>query len=79
VGVCVITEARIEQISVDTAVTFHTAPGRHYAVEVSTDMTTWTPVIGAADVAAVGETTTIYDRGSGCVGGRFYRTRLIVP
>lgn len=79
VGVCVITEARIEQISVDTAVTFHTAPGRHYAVEVSTDMTTWTPVVGAADVTAVGETMTVYDRGSGCVGGRFYRTRLIVP
>lgn len=78
-GVCVITEARIDGISVDTAVTFHTAPGRHYAVEVSTDMTTWTAVSGAADVIAIADTTTVYDKGSGCSGGRYYRTRLLLP
>ena len=78
-GLCLITEARIDGVSVDTAVTFHTVPGRHYAVEVSTDMITWTAVSGAADVIATADTTTVYDKGSGCVGGRYYRTRLILP
>ena len=78
-GVCLITEARIDEISVDTAVTFHTVPGRHYAVEVSTDLTTWVAVSAAADVIAIGDTTTVYDKGAGCSGGRYYRTRLLLP
>jgi len=78
-GTCLISEARITEIRIDTAVTFHTVAGRHYVLEQSTDLATWTAVEGAADVTGVGGPMTIYDRGVGCAGGRYYRTRLLTP
>jgi hypothetical protein len=78
-GTCVITEARITDLRIDTAVVFHTLAGRHYVVERSTDLSTWTVLPGATDVVGVGGPMTVYDQGVGCTGVRYYRTRLLNP
>jgi len=78
-GTCLITEASISEIRFDTAVVFHTVAGRHYAVEFSTDLTNWTTVNEGADVIGVGGSVTVHDRGVGCSGVRYYRTRLLAP
>lgn len=78
-GTCLITEASISEIRIDTAIVFHTVAGRHYVVERSTDLTTWTAVQGAEDVLGVGGSMTVHDQGVGCTGVRYYRTRLLAP
>lgn len=78
-GTCLITEANISEIRIDTALVFHTVAGRHYAVERSADLTTWTAVQGADDVLGIGGSMTVYDKGIGCTGVRYYRTRLLTP
>jgi hypothetical protein len=78
-GTCLITEARIDQIRLDTVITFHTVPGRRYAVEVTTDMQTWTAVTGAENITATSDTTSVSDKGVGCSGTRIYRTQLLFP
>ena len=77
-GTCLITEARITEIRLDTVITFHTVVGRHYALEVTTDFQTWTDVVGAENITATSDTTTVSDKGVG-YSGRYYRTRLIMP
>lgn len=76
-GTAVVTEARVEAIRVDTAIVIHTVAGRRYSVERSSDFVNWSPVVGAENVAGTGGSMTIYDRGSGCVGAHYYRTRLL--
>jgi hypothetical protein len=76
-GTCVVTEARITDVRIDTAVVFHTLAGRHYVVESSSDLTTWTPLPSATDVLGVGGPMTVHDQGVGCSGVRYYRTRLL--
>ena len=74
-----ITEIRVEGITVDVAVTFHTVAGHTYVLE-KTDMAMtggWTPVAGATMIAGTGGTVTAYDRGSGCPSGQLYRARLV--
>lgn len=78
-GTCLITEASISEVRIDTAVVFHTVAGRHYTVERSTDLVTWTPVQNAEDVIGIGGSMTIHDKGVGCNGVRYYRTRLLPP
>jgi hypothetical protein len=78
-GTCLITEASISEIRIDTAVTFHTVAGRYYAVEFSTDLANWATVNGAANVSGIGGSMTVHDRGVGCSGVRYYRTRLLTP
>jgi hypothetical protein len=78
-GTGVITEARIMDVRIDTAVVFHTLAGRHYVVERSTDLTTWSALPNATDVVGVGGAMTVYDQGVGCSGVRYYRTRLLSP
>jgi hypothetical protein len=78
-GACVITEARISVVRLDTAVIFHTLAGRRYAVESSPDMQTWTVVPNGANVLGVGGLMTVYDEGANCSGVRYYRTRLLSP
>jgi hypothetical protein len=78
-GACLITEASISEIRIDTAIVFHTVAGRHYSVERSTDLATWTAVQDAEDVIGVGGSMTIHDKGVGCSGVRYYRTRLLPP
>ena len=78
-GTCLITEASISELRIDTAIVFHTVAGRHYAVERSTDLVTWTTVQGAEDVPGLGGSMTVYDKGVGCSGVRYYRTRLLTP
>jgi hypothetical protein len=81
-GSCVITEAWIIDVRIDgadTAVTFHTVAGRHYALEYSADLTTWTVVEAAGDITGVGGPMTICDRGVGRSGTRYYRTRVATP
>lgn len=78
-GTCLITEASISEIRIDTAIVFHTVAGRHYAVEHSTDLVTWATVQGAEDVLGAGGSMTVHDKGVGCSGVRYYRTRLLTP
>jgi hypothetical protein len=78
-GTCLITEASISEIRIDTAIVFHTVAGRHYAVERSSDLVTWTTVQGAEDVIGVGGAMTVHDKGVGCSGVRYYRTQLLPP
>jgi hypothetical protein len=78
-GTCVITEARINLVRLDTAVVFQTLAGRRYAVESSPDLQTWTALPNGANVLGVGGPMTIYDEGTGCSGVRYYRTRLLSP
>lgn len=78
-GTCLITEASISEIRIDTAVVFHTVAGRHYAVERSTDLATWMAVQDAEDILGVGGSMTVHDKGVGCSGVRYYRTRLLAP
>ena len=75
---CLITEARITEIRIDTAIVFHTVAGRHYAVEKTTDLVTWETIPGSENVVGVGGTMTVYDKRIGCAAGfRLYRTRLL--
>jgi len=76
-GTCLITEASISEIRIDTAIVFHTVAGRYYAVERSTDLVTWTTVQGAENVPGVGGPVTVHDKGVGCSGVRYYRTQLL--
>ena len=78
-GSCVITEARINLVRLDTAVIFHTLAGRRYAVESSPDMQTWTSLPNGANVLGGGGPMTVYDEGTSCSGVRYYRTRLLSP
>ena len=78
-GTCLITEASISEIRIDTAIVFHTVTGRYYAVERSADLVTWTTVQGAENVPGLGGSMTVYDKGVGCSGVRYYRTRLLTP
>lgn len=76
-GTCTITEIRVTGISVDVAVSFNTVAGHHYVLEKSDDLTTWSPVTGAENVAGTGSVVTKYDQGAGCAGLRIYRARLL--
>jgi hypothetical protein len=73
------TESWADEIRIDTAVVFHTVAGRHYAVERSTDLVAWTTIPDAEDIAGVGGSMTVHDQGVGCIGVRYYRTRLLAP
>jgi hypothetical protein len=73
----VITEARITELRIDTAVVFHSLAGRRYAVERSSDLATWTALPNASNVLGVGGPMTVYDPGVGCTGVRYYRTQLL--
>ena len=76
-GRALITEVRVNGISVDVAVTFNTVLGHHYVVEKSDDFVNWSPVTGAENVTGTGGATSIYDRGAGCLPQRLYRARLL--
>jgi hypothetical protein len=76
-GHCLITEARITGVRVDTAVSFNTVPLRLYTVEWTEDLVTWKTVQGAEQVAGNGSDVTVVDQGSGCRPQRLYRSRLL--
>jgi len=76
-GRALITEVRVNGISVDVAVTFNTVFGHHYVVEKSDDFVNWSAVTGAENVTGTGGATSIYDRGAGCQAQRLYRARLL--
>jgi hypothetical protein len=76
-GTCTITEVRIAEISVDTAVSFNTVINRRYTVERSNNAIDWEPVPNATDIVGTGQILTIVDKGSGCQSVRTYRARLI--
>jgi hypothetical protein len=79
-GTCLITESRIIEVRLDGAdslVTLHSVSGRRYAVEYSTDLTTWNPVDGAGNVTGIGGPVTIRDLGAALGEQRLYRIRLL--
>lgn len=76
-GACLITEIRVDGISVDTSIRFHTVLNRRYGVERSGNAIDWEPVLGATNVLGTGGMVTVVDRGSGCEGLRVYRAKLI--
>ncbi len=78
-GLATITEARVAEIRLDTALVVHTVAGRHYSLERSADFVTWLPVSGAEDFVGIGGPMTVYDKGTGCAGVHYYRTRLLSP
>lgn len=77
VGIAWITEARILELRVDAVVVFHSVAGQRYALERTTDLTTWNIVPGAENIVGIGGPMTISDPGAGCNELRIYRTRLV--
>jgi hypothetical protein len=61
---------------VTATLTFTTTPGLNYQVEVSSDLSAWTPL--AAPQTATGPSITVVDSGAGSEH-RFYRVRIVPP
>lgn len=78
-GTCIITEARVTGLSLDTAVSINTVAGRFYVLEKTTDLIHWNVVSGGENVPGNGGVVTIIDKGSGCAGVAIYRSRLLMP
>jgi hypothetical protein len=76
-GRCVITEVRIDSISIDVVVRFNTVAQRHYVLEKSDDLTTWSAVAGAEDILGTGGLVTAVDHNGGSSPNRIYRGRLL--
>lgn len=74
---CLITEVRIAGLSVDTAVSFNTVPGRRYVLERTNGTLGWETVPGAEEILGTGGIISFVDVGSGCQTSRQYRARLL--
>jgi hypothetical protein len=74
-GYGLITEVRVDRVSLDVGVVFNTVNGLHYVLEKTDDLTIWSPVEGGEDRVGTGALIKVYDEGGGTQPHRIYRVR----
>jgi hypothetical protein len=78
--VVTIREARVVSVRRDvnqSVVTLRTTSSQRYALESSPDLTAWSAVAGADNIAGTGGNVEVTDPSEDCCGHRFYRASLL--
>lgn len=77
-----IREARIRSVSRTggaSVITLRTSVGQRYALQVSTDLASWSTLEGFENIVGDGSVMELTDPDAGCCEQRFYRVELVTP